>query len=416
MVLANPAAVMRRAGFKGFYEDEMGNRVEARFAIVSDETAPPGDTENLVNMDSGDLLAVFRVGEEIVRRRLTIDNQFANETYRESAFLSEMPNGEISRFTGSHLLRVREVLVNASNNGDLSVDHQRLLAGLQSTVEAIGANPDAFPVSAVTQAWMASMIDGSGEIRAPVSEQAFVRKAQADAIRSKIGTLAADHPDGLSASQDIQEMLRAAGIGERACASAGAGIRASIGRMANDEEMKRYVAANDRLCREVFGALTTTSIENLDVAILTRDEYEQLAGSLDRSQSRMEGEWVDAIKTRIGDIVGNRMPGYTYQADLFTEGGRDVLLVRDRPSDERNMLALYSWPTDSRRPLLDVGNGDVVMVTEADIPSEDEVLRLRGVYEGLVGNDNVFYGDEYDDEYEGPDDVARVATPSPYRH
>jgi hypothetical protein len=233
----------------------------------------------------------------------------------------------------------------------------------------------------VAQAYMASITDSYGPVDFPVSDAQIRRKAAADALRREIAALRPDHPDAAAAGRDFVAALADHGL-ETLAAAQGGQILAGGRRASVDQALRQAVAANERLCREVFGAMTRTSIDDLDVSAVRLQSYEALLPRLDNQ--RQSGPWMDEVRARVARITQGVMPGYESRLEMITDEGRDYLFVVDTPSRAAGFAAVYSWPSETRQPLMEIGAGRTVNISAADIPSEEEVERLGRVRTALI--------------------------------
>lgn len=240
-------------------------------------------------------------------------------------------------------------------------------------------DPDAVPQSLATNAWMAAATDRYGDVELPngLSRMDLWKYARAQELRRQIGSLAPGHQDALAPEARLDEVIGCVAqmtVGMRYAT----GVRGGV--MRQSDEMIRMIQGNDRLCREVFGAATATKIENLQCATVIPDDLRAISASLTEEGHRIDAEWSQAVKDSLGGILGEAMPGYRFDADLFAVDGRDILAVRDHAG-----AYLYSWPTDDRRPMVEIGNRLIAAIGADDVPGDDELARLEQVCVELTG-------------------------------
>lgn len=307
----------------------------------------------------------------------------------ELGVIQETEDGrKLIPFTGPSLFTARQSLAHLGEAGALDINGQRALAGIQGYFEHVLADPQSERHSAgmVAQAYMASITDSYGPIDFPVSDAEIRRKAAADALRREIAAIDPAHADAMGAGRGFVEALAEHGL-ETLAAAQGGQILAGGRRATVDQALRNAVAANERLCRDVFGAMTRTSIDDLDVSAVRLASYEALLPRLDNQ--RHAGPWMDEVRARVATITCGVMPGYESRLEMISDGGRDFLFVVDTPSRAAGFAAVYSWPTESRQPLMEIGAGRSVNISAADIPSEAEIARLTRVRTGLLAEREV---------------------------
>lgn len=286
-------------------------------------------------------------------------------------------------FTGRNMLLARERLLSLSERGvPLQPEMQHVLSGIQGIFEIIMGHPDRdrFGSALVGQAFQSNMIDSLGDIRMSVSDEEFGRKARADLLRAQIARIDPDHPDALGSTRALRHILSQGGILTEATSS-GATATAMVGARITEEGMRRMVAANDRLSREVFGAMTRTSIENLSAAAISFRDFERIRGGALGPQ--LSGPWIEAVGERLEEIFGDRMAGYHCDMLLVSRDGQDILTVSDPASAQHGLAFIYAWPTASRLVDAEIGEGHVVNISPEEVPSEQEIRRLSTVLEHI---------------------------------
>ena len=124
--------------------------------------------------------------------------------------------------------------------------------------------------------------------------------------------------------------------------------------------------------------MTTTPSTSLLVHSVSHAAYQKLQQDLD--EGRVEGGFHDVMLQRLGDIFDQRMPGYAdrdnLRMDLFTGGGADFLLVKDQAG-----YYVYGWNTENR--VLELADENLLILGEVDVPTQEEIDRLREVYDDL---------------------------------
>jgi len=160
------------------------------------------------------------------------------------------------------------------------------------------------------------------------------------------------------------------------------------------------IAGNPVISREVFGALTTTPPMQLNAKVLSAQDYGLVVQELGRHEERT---WAPQALGRISEILGDRIPGYQFQARLFSKEDADVLMVRDHVG-----AYLYSWDSASRVAEINVRDRVLSTYTELDVPS-DQVIDAARVAVQELRYDNgeeidFFFGDVIEAEQDdGPE-------------
>ena len=158
------------------------------------------------------------------------------------------------------------------------------------------------------------------------------------------------------------------------------------------------MAGNPVISREVFGALTTTPVMQIGARRLSSRERELALQDLGRHEERT---WAPEALNRISEILSNRMPGYRFEARLFSKDDADVLLVRDHVG-----AYLYSWDSASRVAEINVRDRVLSTYTEGDVPSDEQIEAARVALHELR-YDN---GDEIDFFFDDPAEAEAGVT------
>lgn len=278
----------------------------------------------------------------------------------------------------------RELMITALR--DLGeVDDERMVLARQDatrwldTIETyfadlreLSADADAeIPQDLLNSAWIASATDTYGNIELPngLSAEDLGRYCKAQQLRSQIAEIQPDHPDAGTVA-DLGNILHDA-AGETVNGSYAHAVRGAA--FAANENLSRMVRGNDRLAREVFGVATTTRIEDLQCSLIQRDRIERIRDNMEATGHRIDAEWTRGVIDNMRQILTQTMPGYQNrcQIDVFSVQNRDILLV----SDHMGGYA-YSWPSEDRRPLMEIGQRHIAGFEPNEIPSEDEIRRL----------------------------------------
>lgn len=199
-----------------------------------------------------------------------------------------------------------------------------------------------------------------------LSREELARVAEYRAMREEIGRLS---PNNAVALRPAAEAF--AGNGEvdvaGAMRRAGAHQVMPLGRAT--------MAGANALASSVFSALTTTPVANVLGAPLSREAYQGMTQELARHQER---NWSPQAIERIGQVFAAKIPGYTFDAKLFSRDGVDMLVVRDATSQGQGAAAIaYAWESASR--VLEVNLNDRILstVTREDIPTDEQMHAAR---------------------------------------
>lgn len=265
-----------------------------------------------------------------------------------------------------------DMLANAGAWIGMMSDH---FADMRARLEE---DPDSVPGHLRTQALIAGLTERYGEADFPngLTPADLARYTQADAIRAEITKLAPDHPDALPAERSMSDILSADfGIED---GSAGRGSAARWPTYTQSDEILRMVRSNDRLCREVFGAMTSTPIEHLQCGRVSPDTVQLIKARMGEAGARIEADWCQAVNATLNDIFSQTMRGYQYETAYFSAGGRDILTVQDHQGGY-----VYSWPSEDRRPVMEIGNRLVAGIAADAVPSQEDIARLSDVLSTL---------------------------------
>jgi hypothetical protein len=160
------------------------------------------------------------------------------------------------------------------------------------------------------------------------------------------------------------------------------------------------MAANPVIVKEVFGALTTTPAMQLGARMLSAQDRELVLQDLARHEERT---WAPEALNRISEILGNRMPGYRFEAQLFSKDEADVLMVRDHVG-----AYLYSWDSASRVAEINVRDRVLSTFTEADVPSDEQIEAARAALQELRYDNGAEIDFFFDDVIEAEGDQPEL--------
>lgn len=227
----------------------------------------------------------------------------------------------------------------------------------------------------------------------PVSIDALVRLNRAAQARESIALFNPDHPDAAQKPRALEAILENASNGAGVNLRAGATWRPGASVSALPERM-----ANDRLTREVFGAMTSTPIETLRATSLDATLAERIRGSLRGENVAMDAEWSGAVRDKLNEVFGRRMGAYRAEIEAFRKDGADMLFVSDMQGQY-----LYAWPSEDTHPVASV-RGEPVPAVPANIPDEAEVARLETVARDLAMDVEHGLEGEFDEDLDEEND------------
>ena len=290
--------------------------------------------------------------------------------------------GEDFPLVGPGMLPLRDkIRAMEQGSGNLTIDQRHALDGIQDIFRMVSSVPDPerFPVGLVSQAYQA-MIFKSGNIRLPLSDTQFVAKSRADLYRARIRQLDSSHRDAMSSARSLYNLLEDAGM-KISESGIDRNIRGPIVSRITAETIRRIMQANERMCREVFGILTKTSIENLSAAMISLSGLETFRN--DVTNRCLSGDWIDKVRGEAGLIARDGKSGYSFGMDIFSRDGRDIMVMLDQDGCEQGVVFVYSWPTSERIPVMEINDVYTLSVSPEEVPDEAELERLRGIIDTL---------------------------------
>jgi hypothetical protein len=282
-------------------------------------------------------------------------------------------------FTGSHMLSAREELVTETRSGgELSEAHLRALESIQSIFSMVCSAPDTerFNASLIAQSYHAFMIDHFGNFDISIDEESFVRKARADLIRARIGLIDPSHSDAIGTSRELRQILLDAGI-EVGLDGIGAEIRSPVAMRINEEAIRRTILSNEKMTKDVFGSLTRTPVDRLSAAMIRKEDLDTLREK--KADRRLSGEWIEKVTDLARETTRGASGNYHFSMDIFTEDGRDILVVDDTVGRQQGVAFVYSWPSGERFPVMDIDGHRVMNISREEVPSEVELERLSKI-------------------------------------
>ena len=292
-------------------------------------------------------------------------------------------------FSGMHMFAARETLLAMRAAGeDLGLDGQRALASIGEMFELARGTPDParFSDELRGQAFRAALVDQLDRVDIGLSDDELGRYCTGARLRADIHALDPGNPDALSSRGTHADIVNEFGVtvGE----SSGARqrmVHTVIGTMTQG----RAARANEALLRSIFGAVTSTPIEQLSVSMVQIDDFDYLRERM--ADRRLTGPWVDAFTAhaeallRGGPVAadGSGAQNYRFETMLAQVEGRDFLLVRDEADGRPPAGYVYSWPTSDRHMLTNRDNLISANISLEEVPSEAEIARLTAVLNEL---------------------------------
>lgn len=356
--------------------------MDARLAFVTEGTVSAarrlGKSDEAYEVTDGDPEVTYGSAVAVSRGSAgTSKGQVITPGSSGSFFISI--DGAFEELTGSNMLRLREKMIQMTRNGEtLNTGQRHALVGIQEIFEMVSSAPDTsrFPSDLISQSYHASITDAFGDVEIPITPDQFASKSRADLYRARIGILDSSHPDGMNSARSLRDILSSGGI-EVSESGVGAEIRGSSANMINEEAIRRTILGNDRMCREVFGALTGTPIEKLSAAMIPLSSLKKLREL--KSNKRLSGDWIVRAAEVAQSITQGGMSGYQFELDIFSEGGRDILTISDSIGQKNDVAFVYSWPTSERIPVMEINSGRVMNVSPEEVPDNAELDRLSKV-------------------------------------
>lgn len=264
----------------------------------------------------------------------------------------------------------------------------KLVSTIKIAIQDIANSPWA-DITAKTQAFIAS--NELGRLASNVlSPSEMAKVAEMRSLRQAIGEIQPKHKDALPPN-DAPYTVEDAGLAAREAVDA-----LELGGRGFSDQQLNALAANPTLTNEVFGVLTTTPVSGITAQLLAHPDYLKAEQELARHEAKT---WAPEATARISEVLSDRMPGYRFNAKIYTVDDADIMLVRDHAG-----AYLYSWDSASR--VMEVNVKDKVLSTYGpdDVPSDEELHDLRLTLEALRydnGEEVDFgWGDKKSDEDE----------------
>jgi hypothetical protein len=366
--------------------EDVVETLTARAAIISESSVASVDAlaERDQNMRPTDKDPDVQFGDILVVTRQTDGSTVAEilKPGTPSSFYVKVGDEDLN--LSASFLKLRESIVAYTSNDNTLTDSQRsLLMGVQETLEMAASLPDPerFNSKMLADAFQASMIDSFGDFEMGVTPEDFVKKSRADLIRARIAMINPDHPDALVSSNTLGQTLENMGVTVN-INGLGAQVRAPGNQQITEDAMRRTIQANDKLCRDVFGALTETPIEKLNASMISIRDLETIRDGF--ADKRLTGDWVDTANKRAHELTRGAMGNYSFEMDVFVSDGRDIMVINDTVGQSQGVAFVYSWPTATRRAVMEIESGLVANVSPEEIPTDEEIERLQAVMQNLL--------------------------------
>lgn len=173
------------------------------------------------------------------------------------------------------------------------------------------------------------------------------------------------------------------------------------------EQHQALRSVSPAMMDRLFKSVTTTPFHAISRRQLSHGDFQRVTQELARHEDR---EFGPAATARMSTITHDSMPGYRWAGRVFSKDDADALVMRDEVG-----AYIYTWDKASRVADLDVQAAFLQHATIDDVPSDEELTRLRGVLSDLT-YDN---GDEIDFAWddapvvEADDDYGIGAGPRP---
>lgn len=135
--------------------------------------------------------------------------------------------------------------------------------------------------------------------------------------------------------------------------------------------------SNEKMTRDVFGALTRTPVDRLSAAMIRLEDVDLLK---ERSATRLlTGDWVEKITHMARQATMGASGNYHFSMDILVQDGRDIVVVIDTVGKQQGVAFVYSWPSAERFPVMDIDGERVMNISSEEVPSIEEFERLSKV-------------------------------------
>lgn len=386
----NPASMLAVAGIDcvHFVADAEGisEKYPVRAAFVTEEAvAASRAADRLANAIPTPAWPDLRYGSVLTVKTMP-DNSAAKVIHGPGQdagiYLDEVDGENCLGFTGSLMADCRWRLTGkASLRSDIS--HRDAMLGLLFVQELIASDPDPekYPLNVIRDAFLCSM--SLSDIRAgmTVSDEEFVRKARSDLVRAMISRLDPAHPDALQAKPvSLDVILGDFGLNDLTASDA---THKAMGEVIGRDRLKSMIRQSKGLSEDVFGVLTRTPVEEISCGLTDAKGFSDLCDELTACGAAHGGDWSNAVRRRIDEVLASRMPDYRFEMALGSLKGQDILGIQDKVGGSRGNGYLYAWPTADRLPAMRIGTKSVLSLSKADIPTATELNQLQATRRSL---------------------------------
>jgi hypothetical protein len=146
------------------------------------------------------------------------------------------------------------------------------------------------------------------------------------------------------------------------------------------------------LVQRLFSVATTTPAMSTEKRALSHTGFKTFAQELAKSENK---EATDTILPRMAQVLADAMEGYKWQGKIYSKDGADILLMRDEYA-----AFAYAWDSASRVGAIDVEAAVLTNLTQADVPSEDELEELRKTVDNLRHDNGAEVNFDWDEDLE----------------
>lgn len=154
-------------------------------------------------------------------------------------------------------------------------------------------------------------------------------------------------------------------------------------------------AGNIALVNRLFSVATTTPVMAVEKRALSHTGFATFAQNLAKYENKDASEMV---LPRMAAVTGDAMEAYKWQGKIYTKDGADILLMRDEYA-----AFAYAWDTESRVGDINIEASVLTNLTQADVPTEEELEELKEIHEALKFDNGAEVNFDWDDEPEEED-------------
>ncbi|MFG6084239.1 hypothetical protein ACEUZ9_000488 [Paracoccus litorisediminis] len=328
------------------------------------------------------------------QRRGSVLDAFAGN---DLAFKISRTDGQEGTFNASNITNAVKRLIEASredirerkalieSNAKLKADHEAAIAAGEKVEEPVYGVPTyadgAFAkIPALTRTIQASIAAAVNDGWADIREKSELLMAAHELGKVQANSLTREEMAKVAEARALRQAIGEikgtvkAELGPYEAEDAGLAAREAVealeiqGRGFSDVQMAA-LAGNSVIRKEVFSVLTTTDVHDLTAMMLDHQDFRLAQQTMARFE---EKNWAPEAIGNIRKVLADRIPGYDFDARVYTTEGADVMLVRDHVG-----CYLYSWDSASRVPEIDVNGKILQTASENDVPSDEQLEALR---------------------------------------